>query len=78
MTVLFLDCFSGVAGDMFLGALLDAGAPLQDVTQSVDALALPGWSLRVEEVRRAGIRATRAEVDVEDSGEARPYGRVKR
>ena len=78
MTVLFLDCFSGVAGDMLLGALLDAGAPLQDVTQSVDALGIPGWSLRVEEVRRAGIRATRAEVDVEDSGEARPYGRVKR
>jgi len=66
-------CFAGVAGDMVLGALLDAGAPLDEVTSILDRLGLPGWSLRAEPVERAGLAATRAVVDVEDQPARRTF-----
>lgn len=58
-------CFSGVAGDMALGALLDAGAPLDGVRRLVARLPVEGWSLDAEPVQRAGLVATRAVVTVE-------------
>jgi len=53
-------CFSGVAGDMALGALLDAGADIDEVRAVVGRLPVSGWDLRAEAVQRAGLRATRA------------------
>jgi len=73
MKALYLDCFSGAAGDMILGALVDAGAPEDAVRTSLGALDLPGWELRFAPVSRAGLRATRAEVTVAQSPEARSY-----
>jgi len=55
-------CSTGVAGDMLLGALLDAGADLDEVRGIVDRLPVDGWALRVEPVLRGGIAATRAVV----------------
>jgi uncharacterized protein (TIGR00299 family) protein len=60
----YLDCFSGVSGDMLLGALLDAGLPLDDLRRELRKLPLEGYTLGCGKVRRAGIAATQAMVDV--------------
>lgn len=58
----YLDCTAGVAGDMLLGALLDAGADIAVVRAAIAALGIPGLALDVEQTRRCGLRATRAVV----------------
>ncbi|MCS6914870.1 MAG: nickel pincer cofactor biosynthesis protein LarC [Myxococcota bacterium] len=62
---LYIDCFSGVAGDMMLGALLDLGVPESVVRQALLALPLSGWELRVERVRRGSLMGTKVHVDIE-------------
>ncbi len=57
-----LDCFSGIAGDMLLAALLDAGAPLDPIRGMLDRLKLP-VTLGVEEVSHCGVRALHLEVE---------------
>ena len=61
MRIAYLDCFAGISGDMFLGALLDAGVPLTVLEEAVDALGLQA-TLRVERVDRSGIAATKVHV----------------
>ncbi|HEX2300394.1 MAG TPA: nickel pincer cofactor biosynthesis protein LarC [Pseudonocardiaceae bacterium] len=58
--VAYLDCTAGVAGDMLLGALLDAGADLTAVRAGIAALGIPGLTVDVEHTRRCGLRCTRA------------------
>ena len=65
--VLYFDCFSGAAGDMVLGALLDAGLPLDALQRALGSLGV-GHELRVTRVLRAGLTATRLEVLGEDTG----------
>jgi pyridinium-3,5-bisthiocarboxylic acid mononucleotide nickel chelatase len=57
--VLYLDCFSGISGDMTLGALLDAGLPLDALKQAFGSLALPGVHVHADRVLRAGVSATK-------------------
>jgi uncharacterized protein (TIGR00299 family) protein len=59
MRIAFLDCFAGVAGDMWVAALLDAGLPLGPLERLVDSLGLQGVRIAAEPTRRAGIAATR-------------------
>lgn len=61
MRIAYLDCFAGISGDMFLGALLDAGVPRQVFEEAVAALGLHA-TLRVEAVDRSGISATKVHV----------------
>lgn len=70
-TVAWFHCFSGIAGDMALGALVDAGADPGQVRGLLDRLAVPGWDLRFEPVLRCGLAATRARVDAPESGVVR-------
>ena len=63
--ILYLDCFSGASGDMFLGALLDAGAPFDELVRVVESLGLDGVSIAQERVDRSGIGATKFRVTVD-------------
>ena len=69
--IVWLNPFSGISGDMFLGALLDLGAPLDGVRDAIASTGLTGWSLDTREVRRGGMRALHAEVTVEDDAPQR-------
>ena len=66
MRIAYLDCFSGISGDMFLGALVDAGVPAELLEKTVEALGV-GARLEVSRVNRSGISATK--VDVFSHGE---------
>ena len=60
-------CFSGIAGDMALGACLDAGADLAEVRALCERLPIGGWALEAEPVTRAGIAGTKVHVVAEAS-----------
>ena len=66
MRIAYLECFSGISGDMFLGALLDAGVPPEVFTRTVEALGVDA-QLEISRVDRSGISA--AKVDVIAAGE---------
>jgi uncharacterized protein (TIGR00299 family) protein len=64
MRVAYLECFSGISGDMFLGALVDAGVPPHLLEQTVEALKV-GARLEISRVMRSGISATKVDVWVD-------------
>src|SRR5436305_1294708 len=68
MRIAYLECFSGISGDMFLGALLDCGVPLELLTKTVDALGVEA-RLEVSRVQRSGISALKLDVMIGDQGE---------
>src|SRR5437868_6252621 len=61
----YFDCFSGASGDMLLGALLDAGAPLEPLRAGLATLPVQGWRLNAERVQRHGLSGTLARVILE-------------
>ncbi len=61
MRLAYLDCFAGMSGDMFLGAMIDAGVPPKVLQDAVGALKL-GAELRIETVDRSGISCTKVHV----------------
>jgi hypothetical protein len=56
--LLYFDCFSGISGDMTLGALLDAGLPLDELKRALGSLAVSGFDISAQRVLRAGVSAT--------------------
>src|SRR5580698_2443946 len=70
MRIAYLECFSGISGDMFLGALVDAGVPARVLEETVAALGV-GAKLEISRVVRAGISATKVDVYV-DGGKLLP------
>ena len=65
MRIAYVDARFGAAGDMLLGAALDAGADLEAVREALRTLPIEGWTLDAATVRRAGFAATKADVRVE-------------
>ena len=63
MRIAYLECFSGISGDMFLGALVDAGVPPRVLEETVAALGI-GARLEISRVVRSGISATKVDVYV--------------
>ena len=76
MRVAYLDMFSGVSGDMLLGACLDAGVPLAELSEAIGALGLDGVRIRAERVRRNGLAATRCVVEVPDTAGERGLAEI--
>ena len=56
--VVYFDCFSGASGDMILGALLDAGLPMEELRTALGSLALEGMQVTASATQRSGIGAT--------------------
>jgi pyridinium-3,5-bisthiocarboxylic acid mononucleotide nickel chelatase len=74
--VAWFHCFAGIAGDMALGSLLDAGADLDEVRALLDRLPIDGWHLDAEPVLRGGVAACRAVVTVTDNVVIRTYAHI--
>ncbi|GGL21531.1 UPF0272 protein [Sphaerisporangium melleum] len=70
--ILHLNPFTGLAGDMLLAALLDAGADLEAVRRAVALTGLTGWRLSAERVRTGPLSALRVRIDVQDDATERP------
>ena len=64
MKIAYFDCFSGISGDMILGALLDAGLPLEDLNREIAKLGVQDVAIERESTARHAIAATRAKVCV--------------
>jgi len=73
----FLDCFSGISGDKFLGALVGAGLEPALLRERLAALDVPGWELRAETVLSSGISGTRVTVDVEPGQRSRDWRTIR-
>ncbi|MEZ5420897.1 MAG: nickel insertion protein, partial [Vicinamibacterales bacterium] len=62
MKVLYFDCFAGAAGDMILGALLDAGLPLDALRAALGSLAVDGYEIALDRVVKTGITSAKFRV----------------
>jgi pyridinium-3,5-bisthiocarboxylic acid mononucleotide nickel chelatase len=63
MKLAYFDCFSGISGDMVLGALVDAGLDIRQLESELRKLHLDGWSISAERVKRKAISATKVHVE---------------
>jgi hypothetical protein len=65
--IAYLDCFSGISGDMLLGALVDAGLAIADLRADLSRLPLHGYEVTAERVQKQGIAGTLVRVQAEPS-----------
>jgi uncharacterized protein (TIGR00299 family) protein len=78
VTLCYLDCVGGLAGDMLLAALLDAGADVERLRGVPAALGLDGVGISVERVERQGIGALHLDVEAPDDARHRDYREIRR
>jgi hypothetical protein len=76
MKLAYFDCFSGISGDMTLGALLDAGCDIDHLRGELRGLQVPGWELSAEKVWKNGMAATYARVKTEDQQKHRSLNAI--
>lgn len=77
MKYAYADCFSGISGDMFLGALVDAGVPVETLQDAITSLGLPEKvTLQVEETRKGALRACSVEVIAPESHHHRHFSDI--
>jgi uncharacterized protein (TIGR00299 family) protein len=77
MRLAYFDCFSGISGDMTLGALIHLGVPVQWLAQSIAQLPLEGFALTAGSVRCNGIVATRIGVEIEETHHHRTFEHIQ-
>jgi len=77
MTIAFFDCFSGISGDMILGALVDLGLEIEDIASTLSSLDLEEFRLEAREVSSYGLRATKVDVVVPDSVLVRTFNNIR-
>ena len=74
MKIAYFDCFSGISGDMTLGALVDAGVDLAVIRDELAKLPVTGYRLEARVVKRGGLRGTKVDVVVDEAAQpARRY-----
>ena len=76
MKLAYFDCFSGISGDMTLGALVDAGCPADLLRAELKFLQVPGWELTTEKVWKNGMAATYVRVKTEDQQKHRSLSTI--
>jgi len=76
MKIVYFDCFSGISGDMVLGALLSAGCEFDQLEAYLRRLPLTGWKITRENVKRNGLAATRLVVEYGESKHHRSLGHI--
>ena len=75
-TIAWWHCFAGIAGDMALASLIDAGADLGEVAEVLRALPVEGWHLASEPVLRGGVAATQVIVEAAETGVVRTHAHI--
>ncbi len=78
MKTVYFDCFSGISGDMILGALVDAGLDLDVLKSELSKLNLTGYEIKADKVVKKGITGTRVEVTVTGEQKHRHLGDILR
>ncbi len=77
MTTAWFHCFSGIAGDMALGSLVDAGADFDEVLRMLEYLPVGGWQAEAEPVLRSGIAGTKIHVRVNETSVVRTAAHIQ-
>src|ERR1700733_910794 len=76
MRIAYFDGFSGISGDMVLGALVDAGCPLAQIESELRKIVLPGWEISSEKVKRGALVATHVKVSAAETHHHRGYSMI--
>src|SRR6266403_359484 len=76
MKLAYFDCFSGISGDMTLGALVDAGFSLELLRAGLEGLQIPGWTISSQKVWKNGMAATFVRVATEDQTKHRSLSAI--
>lgn len=77
MKIAYFDPFSGASGDMILGALIDAGLNLSDLTTELSKIEMGGYTVRAQRTGQHGIHGTRVTVDVTDDVHSRTWKDIR-
>ncbi|MFX6096667.1 nickel insertion protein, partial [Acinetobacter baumannii] len=78
MKILYFDCFSGVSGNMILGALIAAGVDPESLKRDLKKLELPDFDLVAERTTRSGIAGIHVSVSVPDEKKHRHLPEIER
>ncbi|MEG6523218.1 nickel pincer cofactor biosynthesis protein LarC [Desulfotomaculum sp. 1211_IL3151] len=76
MSIIYFDCFSGISGDMIIGALLDAGLPFRELEEELAKLNLANFQIKSEKVIKKGITATKFSVVTDEQQPHRHIGDI--
>lgn len=76
MRVVYFDCFSGIAGDMVLGALIDLGADIEDLKNELEKLKVSGYSIDVKKIMKRDVSATDVYIHVEEEQPHRTFSDI--
>src|SRR5579884_674105 len=78
MKICYFDCFSGISGDMLLGALADAGADRAELSRQISRLGLEAVQVAFEPCARGGIAATKFRVQAPEGRQHRHLSQIER
>jgi len=76
--ILYLDCFSGISGDMTIGALIDAGLDFSFLLKELEKLGLAGYRLKCREAMAEAISATKFDVEITEEQKSRSHKDIKK